>query len=191
VISPRPLRRGSAHDLADSQNPARSVDLPLARRRIASAVVASARSAKRAPQALKQQRKTSALHDGKAEAPGPGRHSWGDRGVRGRPEFAFDGSQIGMADFGSMRRAAAWLRHAAGRWPVRLGRRTVLGSSAGENPSWPIAPHIWDRWRSDGFRCTQTVLEQDDLPLNRYPALAYCWSMIFSENRYPLFGIML
>jgi hypothetical protein len=21
--------------------------------------------------------------------------------------------------------------------------------------------------------------------------LAYCWSMIFSENRYPLFGIML
>src|SRR5215510_4214900 len=26
---------------------------------------------------------------------------------------------------------------------------------------------------------------------NRHPALAYCWSMIFSENRYPLFGIML
>jgi hypothetical protein len=26
---------------------------------------------------------------------------------------------------------------------------------------------------------------------NRHPALAYWWSMIFSENRCPLFGIML
>ena len=29
---------------------------------------------------------------------------------------------------------------------------------------------------------------------NRYPLfgiMLYCWSMIFSENRYPLFGIML
>jgi hypothetical protein len=34
-------------------------------------------------------------------------------------------------------------------------------------------------------------LERDDFSLNRHPALAYCWSMIFSENRYPLFGIML
>jgi hypothetical protein len=34
-------------------------------------------------------------------------------------------------------------------------------------------------------------LERDDFSSNRHPALAYCWSMIFSENRYPLFGIML
>jgi len=34
-------------------------------------------------------------------------------------------------------------------------------------------------------------LERDDFSSNRLPALAYCWSMIFSENRYPLFGIML
>ena len=34
-------------------------------------------------------------------------------------------------------------------------------------------------------------LERDDFPLNRHPAPAYWWSMIFSENRYPLFGIML
>jgi hypothetical protein len=27
--------------------------------------------------------------------------------------------------------------------------------------------------------------------LNRHFALAYCFSMIFSENRFPLFGIML
>ena len=34
-------------------------------------------------------------------------------------------------------------------------------------------------------------LERDDFSSNRHPALAFCWSMIFSENRYPLFGIML
>src|SRR5215211_6582249 len=34
-------------------------------------------------------------------------------------------------------------------------------------------------------------LERDDFSSNRHPALGYCWSMIFSENRYPLFGIML
>src|SRR5262245_11021137 len=34
-------------------------------------------------------------------------------------------------------------------------------------------------------------LERDDLSANRHLALAYAWSMIFSENRYPLFGIML
>ncbi|MFL5046892.1 MAG: hypothetical protein ACJ8EA_18830, partial [Xanthobacteraceae bacterium] len=34
-------------------------------------------------------------------------------------------------------------------------------------------------------------LERDDFSSNRHPAPAYWWSMIFSENRYPLFGIML
>jgi hypothetical protein len=34
-------------------------------------------------------------------------------------------------------------------------------------------------------------LERDDFSLNHHPALAFCWSKIFSENRYPLFGIML
>src|SRR5882762_5401720 len=34
-------------------------------------------------------------------------------------------------------------------------------------------------------------LERDDFSSNRHPALAYCWSMIFSENRYPLFEIIL
>src|SRR5712691_7457573 len=36
-----------------------------------------------------------------------------------------------------------------------------------------------------------TPLERDDDSSNRHPVPAYCWSMIFSENRYPLFGIML
>src|SRR5262249_25882053 len=35
------------------------------------------------------------------------------------------------------------------------------------------------------------ALERDDFSSNRRPALPYCRSMIFSENRDPLFGIML
>jgi hypothetical protein len=34
-------------------------------------------------------------------------------------------------------------------------------------------------------------LERDALWLDRHPALAFCLSMIFSENRQPLFRIML
>jgi hypothetical protein len=35
------------------------------------------------------------------------------------------------------------------------------------------------------------ALERDDLSSNRHPALSIYLSMIFSENRYPLFRIML
>src|SRR5258706_4770543 len=35
------------------------------------------------------------------------------------------------------------------------------------------------------------ALERDDFSSNRHPALSFCLSMIFSENRYPLFRIML
>jgi len=35
------------------------------------------------------------------------------------------------------------------------------------------------------------ALKRDDFSSSRHPALAHWWSMIFSENRYPLFGIML
>jgi hypothetical protein len=34
-------------------------------------------------------------------------------------------------------------------------------------------------------------LERDDFSSNRHPALFFCLSMIFSENRHPLFRIML
>jgi hypothetical protein len=37
----------------------------------------------------------------------------------------------------------------------------------------------------------RAALEQDDVSPNRHPALVYFLSMIFSENRYPLFRIML
>jgi hypothetical protein len=43
----------------------------------------------------------------------------------------------------------------------------------------------------EGNPVSQQTLERDDLSSNRHPALASCLSMIFSENRYPLFGIML
>ena len=36
-----------------------------------------------------------------------------------------------------------------------------------------------------------SALERDDFSSNRHPALAFWWSMIFSENPCPLFGIML
>jgi hypothetical protein len=35
------------------------------------------------------------------------------------------------------------------------------------------------------------ALERDDFSSNRHPALSFCLSMIFSENRQPLFRIML
>src|SRR5260370_31070178 len=44
---------------------------------------------------------------------------------------------------------------------------------------------------ADAATAGEGVLERDDFSSNRHPALPYCWSMIFSENRFPLFGIML
>ena len=38
---------------------------------------------------------------------------------------------------------------------------------------------------------TVSARKRDDFSSNRHHALAYCLSMIFAENRYPLFGIML
>ena len=35
------------------------------------------------------------------------------------------------------------------------------------------------------------VLKRNEFKLNRHFALGWCLSVIFSENRYPLFGIML
>jgi hypothetical protein len=35
------------------------------------------------------------------------------------------------------------------------------------------------------------LMERDDFTFVRHPAPGFWWSMIFSENRYPLFGIML
>jgi hypothetical protein len=43
------------------------------------------------------------------------------------------------------------------------------------------------RWPAQAI----AVLERDDLSSNRHRALSFCLSMIFSENRCPLFRIML
>jgi len=43
-------------------------------------------------------------------------------------------------------------------------------------------PDLW-------FACN--ALERDGSKLNRHRALDLWWSMIFSENRYPLFRMML
>jgi len=48
------------------------------------------------------------------------------------------------------------------------------------------------RWYGvPGVRRGTTQLERDDFSSNRHPALAFCLSKIFSENRFPLFRIML
>jgi hypothetical protein len=46
--------------------------------------------------------------------------------------------------------------------------------------------------RADGsVRNDEGLLKRDSFKSNRYRALRYYSSMIFSENRFPLFGIML
>jgi hypothetical protein len=47
------------------------------------------------------------------------------------------------------------------------------------------------RERSPGAGVAAYALKRDCFSLNRNHALALCLSMILSENRYPLFGIML
>jgi putative endonuclease len=40
-------------------------------------------------------------------------------------------------------------------------------------------------------RAKKEALKRDGFSSNRHPALSYFWSMMFSENRCPLFGHML
>jgi len=57
---------------------------------------------------------------------------------------------------------------------------TAAASSLGTDRALRARPALW-----------RSPLERDDFSLNRPPALASCLSLILSENRYPLFGIML
>src|SRR5215211_6877272 len=63
-------------------------------------------------------------------------------------------------------------------------KRSVVKACAG----W--LPHS-SRHQTTLDNCRSMSLERDDFSSNHHLALAYWWSMIFSENRYPLFGIML
>jgi len=58
-----------------------------------------------------------------------------------------------------------------------------------EQPIFSLSGFALDAMRSDGIG-TRT-LDRDDFSLNRHHDLSSCLSMIFSENRFPLFGIML
>jgi hypothetical protein len=79
--------------------------------------------------------------------------------------------------------------------PVSSGACSVPAES-----EHPPASFIWRmilsanrRPSSDQVRgqaSPEHALKRDDFPSDRHHALAHCLSMIFSENRYPLFGIM-
>jgi hypothetical protein len=45
-----------------------------------------------------------------------------------------------------------------------------------------------DKRHLDQHRLDQRCLQRDDASSNRYPAVAHCRIMIFSESRYSLFG---
>jgi hypothetical protein len=44
---------------------------------------------------------------------------------------------------------------------------------------------------NEAARVARGAPERDDFSSNRHPALSFCLRMILSENRYPLFRIML
>jgi len=81
----------------------------------------------------------------------------------------FDGSP-GLTRMRAKPRAFSWRR------PAKRGAGLV--------------PPIVRAW-CHRSRTSEVALERDDFSFAHHPALAYWWSMIFSENRYPLFGIML
>jgi hypothetical protein len=64
------------------------------------------------------------------------------------------------------------------RHPARERKTTAKGIVASQ----PEKIHSKD---------SQTSLERGDFSSNRHPALSFCLSMIFPENRYTLFRIML
>jgi hypothetical protein len=56
---------------------------------------------------------------------------------------------------------------------------------AGRRRQGTVSHHIFDAFAPED--ALQSVMAFFD----RHPALGFSWSMMFSENRYPLFGIML
>jgi hypothetical protein len=54
----------------------------------------------------------------------------------------------------------------------------------------PVHPKLESQPSPDENPESQQALERDSSKWNRHRALDLWWSMIFSENRYPLFRIM-
>src|ERR1700730_18268840 len=78
-------------------------------------------------------------------------------------------------DAGQMGTTGVW--SAIGRQFTRRPSSVVRPLSSGSFTVWTLTA---------GFS-----LERDDFSSNRHPALLLCLSMIFSKNRYQLFGITL
>src|SRR5437868_3091621 len=55
----------------------------------------------------------------------------------------------------------------------------------------PLLPKFVSGAPQDITNFGNGALKRDDFSSNRHPALSFCLSMIFSENRQPLFRIML
>ena len=68
----------------------------------------------------------------------------------------------------------------------------MILSSAGDAATLQgIVKDLRPAYRRGKLEGREARLERDDFSSDRHPALAYLRTMIFSENRYPLFGIML
>ena len=75
-------------------------------------------------------------------------------------------------------------------WSPRISRTRTARPSA-RNTTASIRAETGRNCGSGSCVQDREALKQDDFSSNRHPALAHCLSMIFSENRCPLFGIML
>src|SRR5262249_41845562 len=72
--------------------------------------------------------------------------------------------------------------------------RMMTTETAVKRARFPLSPGRADSDNRIGFiasRCGASILERDDVSSNRHPTLAFCLRMIFPENRYPPFRIML
>jgi hypothetical protein len=79
---------------------------------------------------------------------------------------------------------------------LRVSKWRPIGRTRSGHPAFYLMPHCGGGCpRYAGIAIPpipfRAILERDELWLDRHPTLAFCLSMIFSENRYPLFLIML
>jgi hypothetical protein len=78
-----------------------------------------------------------------------------------------------------------------GQARLAMGRGGPAGSISAKHALASSPQAAIARPRDQFIAAALASLERDEFSSNRHPALALCLSMIFSENRYPLFGIML
>jgi len=75
-------------------------------------------------------------------------------------------------------------------WKLSRSRRDLISPAlTGQQP--PTSVSLGARLQFADESGAHVGLKRDEIRLNRHRALGLCWSMIFSENRYTLFQIML